>query len=380
MELGEVLLSIGEAELLAPVSDLFGARVSQLVDTTSTPLSWIGMRPSERALSRWQGSALVAGVKRSWSLILKIQRRVPESDDPDRWDYWRREFLAYESGLLDHLPGVTAPGCHGAVERGEDALLWLDDVPEATPGTWRTERYVRAAHDLGVFNGAFLAGRPVPQRSWLTRTYLRSWTTWLPWSELARSEATWSLPIVARAFPRPPGDRLTRLYRDTPKLLERLEHLRQTFSHLDCWRANLIGQRLPDGTERTVLIDWSFTGAAPAGQDLAILVAGSHVWLDADPAELTVLSDGALAAYISGMREIGWRGDERDVRFGYAASSALYGAPLVPWWLPRLADPARREWLEAKCRRPAEEVAAGWALLLEHLLKLADEAEQLLPA
>jgi len=71
------------------------------------------------------------------------------------------------------------------------------------------------------------------------------------------------------------------------------------------------------------------------------------------------------------MREAGWRGDERRVRFAYAASVALYLAPVV-LWVARA--PARREWLERKCGRPVGEVVRGWAILLDHALDLADEA------
>jgi hypothetical protein len=133
----------------------------------------------------------------------------------------------------------------------------------------------------------------------------------------------------------------------------------QTLCHLDAWRANLIGSRSPGGRERTIAIDWSFMGTAPAGQDLAVMVGGSHIWLDADPRDLKMLSDRAFAAYLAGMRDAGLRGDERDVRFAYAASAALYAAPMAPLWLGRVADPARREWLERKCRRPVEEVVRG---------------------
>jgi hypothetical protein len=34
---------------------------------------------------------------------------------------------------------------------------------------------------------------------------------------------------------------------------------------------------------------------------------------------------------------------KRVVRFGYAPSTALYLAPVVPFWLARITDPVRRE-------------------------------------
>jgi hypothetical protein len=88
-------------------------------------------------------------------------------------------------------------------------------------------------------------------------------------------------------------------------------------------------------------------------------------------------SDRAFANYVAGMRDTGWRGDQRVVRFAYAASAALHAAPMVPFWLGRVADPARRDWLERKCRRPVQEIVRGWAILLDHVLALADKANSI---
>jgi hypothetical protein len=161
-------------------------------------------------------------------------------------------------------------------------------------------------------------------------------------------------------------------------LFDRLERQPQAFSHLDAWRANLISAPSTTGEDRTIAIDWSFVGMAPAGQEAAILVGGSHIWLDAEPDEIATMSESAFASYVEGLKDAGWRGDERAVRFAYAASAALYMVPPLPFWLRRIADPAGREWLERKCRRDAVEIARAWALMLEHLLGLADEAYALI--
>jgi len=329
------------------------------------------MSPDKRALFRWTGRAMVDGDEREWSLILKAWRRDPQTEGPGHWNYWKREFLAYSSGLLDGLPGISAPGLLGASNDGDVVFAWLEEIRSDRDGRWPTERYVTAALHLGRFNGAYAGNRPVPDVPFLTRAYLRGWTNWVPWSDAVRSHETWSHPLVAAAVPIPPVERLERLHSMVAPLCDRLEALPQTLSHLDAWRANLIAARSPSGDERTVAVDWSFVGTAPAGQEVAILVGGSHIWLDADPDELALLSGRAFAAYVEGLREAGWRGDERRVRFAYAASAALYLAPVVVW-LARAA--AQREWLERKCGRPIDEVVRGWVILLDHALDLADEA------
>jgi hypothetical protein len=332
------------------------------------------MNPSTRALFRWRGRALVGGAEREWSLILKVWRRDPKTDVSEQWTYWKREFLAYSSGLLDDLPGISAPRLFGAADEGDVAFVWLEEVPEDGDHRWPTARYVTAGLHLGRFNGAYLAGRPIPKAPFLSRDQLRSWTNWIPWGDAVRSPGSWSHAIVAAALPDPPIQRLERLHSQVGPLFDRLDRLPQTFSHLDAWRSNLISARGADGAERTVAIDWSAVGMAPAGQEIAILVGGSHIWLDAEPDELASMSTRAFAAYVDGLREAGWYGDERVVRFAYAASTALYLAPVVPFWLARIADPVRREWVERKCGRVAEDVVRGWVVLLDHALERAEEA------
>jgi hypothetical protein len=337
------------------------------------------MSPADRALFRWSGRALVGGAERDWSLILKTWRRDSNTDELSTWNYWKREFLAYNSGILDDLPGLSTPRLFGAVDETDVAFLWLEEIVEDGDHRWPTERYVTSALHLGRFNGAYLVERSVPNAPFLTRTYLRSWTNWIPWLASVRSPQTWSHPMVAAAIPTPPIVRLERLHSEVGSLFDRLETLPQTFSHLDAWRTNLIGARSASGEDRTFAIDWSFVGLAPAGQEVAILVGGSHIWLDAEPDELASLSKRAFAAYVDGLREAGWRGDERVVRFAYAASLALYVAPVVPFWLARIADPVRREWVERKCGRPAEDIVRAWVALLDHTLELADEAYEVFP-
>lgn len=345
---------------------------------TRTPITWVGMQPALRSLYRWSGRATVGGAEREWSLVQKVSHRDPKTDDPSMWNYWKREFLAYRSGILEDLPGIVAPRVLGTDERdGEATVLWLEEIEETVPVRWPIERYVLAARHFGAFNGAYLAGKPIPDVSFLTRTQLRSWATRLSTLELVRSPATWSDPLVAREIPAPPIERLAALHFAMPKLLDALDRLPQTLSHLDCWRANLIGHRTAEGRESTVVIDWSSIGMAPLGQDLAILVFGSHVWLDAEPSDIRSLSSRARDSYLEGAKAAGWRGDERAVRFAYAASAALYMGPPLPFWLGRVADPARREWLERKCGRPIEDVVHGWSLLLDYVLELADEAQRM---
>jgi hypothetical protein len=73
-----------------------------------------------------------------WSLVLKVVVRHARADrggdlvdEAGHFFYWRREPLAYASGLLDDLPGVRAPRRHGVEGRSEGSdWLWLEDVAD----------------------------------------------------------------------------------------------------------------------------------------------------------------------------------------------------------------------------------------------------------
>jgi hypothetical protein len=60
-----------------------------------------------------------------WSLIFKIIGMTDGRRDPAGPLYWKREFLAYQSRLLETLPGrVRAARCYGTVELS-DSLISL---------------------------------------------------------------------------------------------------------------------------------------------------------------------------------------------------------------------------------------------------------------
>lgn len=82
---------------------------------------------------RFQGEATDGGEVVSWSLILKAIRPADKARDPGGIWYWKREALAYQSGLMYRLPGgnVTAPACYDVQERPDgSAWLWMEDVKD----------------------------------------------------------------------------------------------------------------------------------------------------------------------------------------------------------------------------------------------------------
>ena len=253
--------------------------------------------------------------------------RWPASTDPDDPYYWRREPLAYTSGLLDRLVGgLRAPACRAAVERPDGSVaLWLEDVPE--PPSWTAEVLGTVARRLGRAQAAFAAD--LPTERWLSRGWLRAY--------LALHEA-----------PDPEAE----------TVLERLDALAHTLCHHDLHPANVLAE------DATVVVDWAYCGLATLGLDAGVLVADGI----ADGAFAPELGDAVAAAvwegYARGLGDTGWAGDLDGVRFAFLRGTALRLSWLAAS-LPYIADDERRKaWratiaLLERWRHEARELASS---------------------
>lgn len=333
------------------------------------PLGWLSIAPTTAELSRLGG---VASDGRSWSAIHKVLRRPGAGWIAD----WRREAEVYGSGVLDDLPpGIVAPRVYAIEERSDDEVgLWLEEVVE-TVGDWPISRYAAAARDLGRFNGAYLAGRPFPTAPALRTGWLATWVgmTGSQSLEILADPSITEHELASRAVPRALHERLRALHAAREQLLEALDALPQTVSHLDAWRANLIARDTPERTE-TVAIDWSLLGLAPVGQELAIFVTGERVWLGLEGERAEAMEAASYPAYLNGLRDAGWRGREDELRFAYAASMALWAGIPGPAWMRWFSIPERQEWLARKFGRPIAGATAPFAAFIESALDRADEA------
>ena len=110
---------------------------------------------------RFFGTAQDGVRVRSWSMVLKIISGDNEASrsDPSSAEYWKREVLVYQSGILAHLPpGVLAPQCYGVMAYpNEEYWIWLEYI-EDTVQHWTLDEYALNAYHSKLFNGANLAG------------------------------------------------------------------------------------------------------------------------------------------------------------------------------------------------------------------------------
>jgi hypothetical protein len=240
------------------------------------------------------------------SAVLKLLRhhpdghpRWPAAEEPDHPYYWRREALAYESGLLDGLGELRVPRLHTAASRLDGSVaLWLEDV--ASPREYTTELLGAVAERLGAAQGAFAVEAPAER--WLSRHWLRAY--------------------LALRGPLTP---------DQERVLARVEAAPLTFCHLDFYPGNLLG---PDGR---VVVDWAYCGLGALGEDAGNLVPDTMFDGFLPPTQARQLEEAVWDGYLAGLRRSPWSGDEQEVRWVFLAATVLK----YTWMPAAIADPAR---------------------------------------
>jgi hypothetical protein len=321
-------------------------------------------------------NGVTAGVWKQGSVVHKVLTRRREapphwasSEDPRHWNYWRREALVYSSGLPERL-GLGAPHLLGMTESPEgDVELRLEHVEGRHAAALTVADLEVAAQVLGRAQGR----ADLPDEEWLSQGFLGAYSGSRPanWALMDDDDA-WAQPLMRDHFDPSLQQSLVRLHLGRDRLLRLMDDLPRTVCHLDVWPNNLI--RRPSG--EMVLLDWAFVGDGALGEDIGNLIPDSvfdlllpHDLLDELDARLT-------SAYLEGLREAGWSGDERLVRLGVCASAVKYD------WLTAFClehagadehlDYGRGASVDAGARYAAR--AAGLALCA----RWAREAEELL--
>jgi hypothetical protein len=330
-----------------------------------------------QGVCRVTGTARVGQQERTWSVVLKGTgpSEIPSNNDPAWPEYWKREVLAYQSGVLKQLPaGIIAPRCYAVDElpNGE-CRIWLEDIQQVE-GEWTMEQHHLTARHLGQFNGAYLAGHPLPaQAEWMLPGRTRQWVENIPPDRdrlMQFSETT-----MGHWLPKQSVERLVRLWEQRQVLLAALDRLPTCFCHHDAFRRNLMLRKTDNDTLETVAIDWSYTGYGKVGQEIGLTTGTSLFFMEVPATRAKELDEAVFSGYCAGLREAGWEGDLRLARFGYTVTAALTsGVAFATIITGLLATPEDIATGEAIVGHPIDEQLAQWGVLEPFLLDLGDEA------
>ena len=295
------------------------------------------------SIYRLEGQAVEGGAPRPWSLVLKAVRPDPEHDDPQDYRYWKREALAYQSGVLSDLPGpVIAPRCYDISFQPDGSVwLFLEDMQEVTGLPWSLEQYAWVAGCLGEFSGAYLAGCPLPDAPWVKRGWLGNYLIHArPAVDFIRQHP--DHPVVQDIFPGYTLAETLAFWDAHPRLLKMLDGLPQTFCHQDAFERNLI---LRGG--QLAAIDWAYAGVAPVGAELAPLIAAATGMGGFPSSRAKELDKACFDAYIEGLRRAGGHPDWKQVRLGFTLTYILRYilGNAVGETIPTLLDKDKRAYL-----------------------------------
>lgn len=341
-----------------------------------------------RSIFRFAGIGHDGVAPRAWSLILK-EIMAPESADdpahePDCLWYWPRESLLYATDIPQsinsrmHTSGLRTPCCFGVMEPTPQVRwIWLEDLHDCYGGRWPLERYALAGYQLGLLNGSYLMGQPVPSVQWLTDSGLgfESATKAAEIKRL-RDPKIWAHPLLRRTFATPVLPELERLVADRERLLAGAMDYPRAFCHLDAHPGNMAALRDEDGSEITVLFDWALAGYGAPGEEISRLVWAALLDFKVDVADAERLESMVFERYLEGLADAGWQADPDQVRYAYLMSSVLIFALEVEAVEHAFNEDV--EGLESYYGWPQERLVEQSAQVTYLLLKRADELRAIL--
>ena len=340
---------------------------------------------SAAVVSRLQGVATAKGQTHPWALIRKTlaspeQQQVDpahRAEMPSGINYWKREFYAYRSELLNDLPsGFVRPRCFHAQESKDECVLWLEVFHDEIV-QWPLARYRMAARHLGIFNGLSLMMQKPPTYPWLSveiaRQRDRNSETFARFEQLRRH------PIVRRGWPDDVAQGIIRIWEESEQLYRVLRELPQVLQHGDAGRKNLMALTDKEGEPQTGAIDWGCMGMGAVGEEISSTVLSPVLWFQSiAPEQLPALEAVVLDGYIEGLRQAGWQGDPELVRLGYLCSVALRYGPNIVFPEILAMDPKVAEGMQQRFGHSIDEWADRLLLIRRFVIQRADQARQLM--
>lgn len=367
---------------IAPIAEqaLGGAEIDRELSRTARPLNAVSTGVGTVGLWRVSGEVVSKGEKRSWSSVLKILNREL-SGFTSSLQGAAKEIAAVESGdLLSIDAGIRPVPTFGfATHDDGNFWLWMRDMSDAVHPPWDGDQHVEAARRVGQFNYLWTESDR-PQGEWITTdmsTDRRSAVSGLIGPQLATLESYREHPHVRRLTENVGLERILKLPDEVTRIIASTVGMERTVAHNDCHARNLF-PGAETGERVTYAIDWASTGLGPVGVDGGSLAGADVTWSQPEAAVIEGYEGEIFAAYVQGLRESGWDGDESHVRLAYLSQFVTYIMffPFITL-VNVLPEHPRREFLTRRLGVGGEEAVAQVSSRLPMFIHLVDEALEL---
>lgn len=160
----------------ACIEFIHGNAAFELVSITCDDIGYKTPNFTTSGIFRLHGLVKLHNELKPWCVILKIIKPdTAKKDNIKHHNYWRREALVFESGVLRELPDSIYATESYLVEEQQDGTIWL--WMEYVKGEYANtvEQFSYIARQLGRFNGAYLKGiKTLPDHEWICRAWLKS--------------------------------------------------------------------------------------------------------------------------------------------------------------------------------------------------------------
>jgi hypothetical protein len=358
--------------------------VQQILGVEATPRGPLSVQQIGRSFGRGTvgiyrvgGHATTAGGEQTWSAVVKVID-MGESANADAELDPQREVAVYQSGVFAALHGrVRSAKCYAIEVCNGRQFVWQEDLSEAPQAPWGAKHFIETARHLGQFNGHWPASA-LPSWAWLNQGGLRKkYKKPHHATVFDRLAALQSHDLVRRAVSPDVVRRLVHLWEASDEVFAAVEATPKGVCHLDCHPRNLFPMADPANGAFTIAIDWASVGIDCLGADIGPLLASPLKWLDLSPDEAEALVAPIFAAYLRGLVDAGWSGDEDRVRLTYFTCLGSEVNRIAAMIAGVVDEPGLRALIESAAEQPIDEIFERWGEAQHFFLAYSEEALQL---
>jgi hypothetical protein len=276
---------------------------------------------------RVHGSAVSTGSTVNWKSVVKVIDLSADGhweDAVGTFEFPGNEVGMYRSGFFDQVEGrFKAAPCHGVIDIGGTALLWLADLSESFTHPWSREQFIMASHALGYFNGSWPEDL-APAGDWLERQFVTNRprfardAVWFNRFDLEEDAG-----LLANFESKAGIDGITTMKSEYNEIAVAASRVPRVVSHNDPHSRNAF--IVNEGDVSTIYgIDWATVGLGPVGYDGGTLAGGGLIW-KRDEARLIRDIEGIMFdEYMSGLGDAGFAFDREQVRLGFLSNFVIY--------------------------------------------------------